>query len=353
MEKYIILNKKIWFIIIIIISLISVFLKILAIDKFEFDSKNILDIEKSFRMVDNISISGSFESAGLIYYFINIFNLNSIEEWAIYISILFIFINFKIVENIKIIKVKNFLFLLISLFLWYIIAAGITKEVIQSIYFIIIYIIIKHKRITRNYKCLFSVVLLCISAILFREYYVLVAFFTLIMYIIYINLRKKVYSKKKMYIISQLYIFFVIGIFLFIISYIFPEEYERIIYLRSLGYAYLEEVGTDSLIKNLIDGDNIYIYIINYIINYIRILIPIDLVIIGKLYYIPFIIYQIILVYFYIKNISIIKVLDDNKFLSITIMTAFFMVSAFMEPDYGSWIRHQTACYYLIVLLLE
>lgn len=39
MEKYIILNKKIWFIIIIIISLISVFLKILAIDKFEFDKK--------------------------------------------------------------------------------------------------------------------------------------------------------------------------------------------------------------------------------------------------------------------------------------------------------------------------
>ncbi|MBM6651307.1 hypothetical protein [Megamonas funiformis] len=353
MERYIILNKKIWFFIVFIISLLGVFLKLLMIDKFIFDSETVLAFEQYFRATESFVVSGSFEFAGFIYYFINIFNLNNIEEWVIYIAVLFMFINFFVVKNIKRIKLKNFLFLLMCLLLWYLIVAGITKEVIQSVYFIIIYIIIKYLKIKPFFKMICSVIVIYISSILFREYYILIAFFSLILYIFYDNLRKKKYNKKKTYIISQLYGILLVVIFLFAISYIYPKEYEIIIYLRSLGYAYLENIGTDSLIKNLIDGDNIYIYILNYIINYIRFSIPIDLFVIGKIYYIPFIIYQISILYFYTKNIAIIGRLNDEKFLSLIIITAFFLVSVFMEPDYGSWIRHQTACFYLVILLLE
>lgn len=352
----ILLNKKIWCIILIAIILVSLVIKeIFFAGKMIGTSEDLLSFARYGDTSGVIDDDTSYEALSLFYY-INIFDINSVFGWSFYISCIFFFINILLLKNIQEIKLNKFLLLLTSIILWYLFGAGLTKEVIQTLFYFCIYIlIINNNRYLNNKLCIkviLGAVLLYISSIIFRPYFSLVALFTIIVYILCLMLRKiKLKSKNNViFLLGSCFIF--VYIFLILISIIMPLEYDFIINLR---IRYLLALGetTDSFIENLIIGDGILIYMINYIINYFRLLIPIELLLVGKLYYLPFIVYQICFFYYYIKSIFNLNKISNNKFISLIFITSFLMVSTMMEPDFGSWVRHQSACYMLFIALLK
>lgn len=351
------LNKKVWLCIILIISLISLAIRYtIFTEKYFIDSNGLMSIERNLNITGMLPVDeGSFQSAAIFFYYINFFDLNSLMEWTIYISILFFLINFYLVKDIKLIELKKFLLLITGLLLWYLFSAGITKEIIQSLFFIIVYMVICSDKIKYTWiKFLIGIIIIYFSSILFREYFILMAVFAIYIYIISIMLKKKNLSPKYYYIWMIIFSMILVTFFLFVISIILPEEYSFIMILRTdYYYTQMMEVGTDSLITSLIPGEGLFIYMINYIITYFRLLIPIELLFNIKIQYIPFVVYQLSFTYYYIKNISMMNIIDDKKFIALVFLTAYILVSAIMEPDFGSWVRHQTATYSLMLILLK
>lgn len=355
MKYKIILNKKIWIFFIIFISLISISIRyIFLTDKFFFDSLALLALERDFSITGNFQ-DGSFGVTAMLFSYINFFNFKSLLEWSVYITVIFGIINFILLRKIYIIGLKKFIILVIGLLLWYLFAAGITKEVVQTLFYFCIYFFIVNNIIFKSVysKVFVGIIILWISSICFREYYILTAFFSGIIYLIYYFIKKKNIEGLKSHIFSISMYLIVLFLFLSVAEVVFFEDYSAIINLRSVGYQYLIELGTDSFINNVIEGDGIYIYILNYIINYFRLLLPIELLFGGKIYYIPFVIYQIAFTYYYIKNIGNLRKITNEKFICMIFLTSFIMVATMMEPDFGSWVRHQSACYMLFISLLK
>lgn len=351
------LNKKVWLCIILIISLISLAIRYtIFTEKFFVDSLMMLSMERNLNITGRLPLEdGSYQSAAIFFYYINFFDLDSFMQWSVYISIIFFFINFYLVKDIKLIELKKFLLLITGLLLWYLFSAGITKEVIQSLFFITVYMLICSDKIKYKWiKFLIGIIIIYFSSILFRKYFILMAIFAIYIYIISTVLKKKNLSPKYYYIWMNIFSMILVTFFLFIISVILPEEYSFIMVLRTdYYYTQLMEAGTDSLITALVPGESLFIYMVNYIITYFRLLIPIELLFNIKIQYIPFVVYQLSFTYYYIKNISMMNIIDDKKFIALVFFTSYILISAIMEPDFGSWVRHQTAMYSLFLLILK
>lgn len=355
MKYKVILNKKIWVLYLILISIIAISIRyVFLTDKFFLDSLGLLSLEKNFSLTGSVE-PGTFGVTAMLFSYINFFDFKSLFEWSVFITIIFGIINFILLRKIYIIELKNFIIISIGIFLWYLFAAGITKEVVQTLFYFCIYFFIANNMFFKSVysKVIVGIIILFISSICFREYYILTAFFSGIVYLIYHFIRKKHIEGLKGYIFSIIVFLIVLVVFLNIAKVIYFEGYSIIINLRSEGYQYLIELGTDSFINNIIEGNSIFIYILNYIINYFRLLLPVELLFGGKIYYIPFVIYQIAFTYYYIKNIFNLNKINREKFVCMIFLTSFIMVVTMMEPDFGSWVRHQSACYMLFINLLK
>ena len=355
MNQKVIINKNIWILIISLIAILAIVIRYtLFTDKFFGISIGLLSWLKAGAPSYN-TVYDSEGYAGLtLFYYIDFFNMETLIEWSIYISIIFIFVNIFLLKNIKLIALNKFLIILTSIMLWDLFAAGLTKEVIQTVFYLIIYYIITNKLIKKTgTKVILSSIVLYISSIYFRPYYILVAFFSIVVYGINSYLRRKTLKPVLYYIYSLILYLICIGIFLQIVSLTMPIEYSMITELRNSTGRLLLGENTDSFIDNVFIGNGLLVYMLNYFIIYLRLLFPIELLVGGKLYYIPFIIYQLSFSYFYIKNICRLKKLNDIKFVSLIFITSFILVSVMFEPDFGSWVRHQSACYMLLIILLR
>lgn len=343
------LNLNIWAIILIFVTIISLVIRYsLMTDKFFIDSLKILAMEQTGSYIE-----GSFGVSARFFSWLNIFEIDDLFGWSVYISLIYFYINLWIVKDIKVINIAFFFFLLLSIFLWYLFSVGITKEVIQGLFYLSIYILcVNGEWIKNDIKIFIGSIVLLFSALVFREYYILTAFFSIVIGLILSNMRGGIL--KRYCSVMHIYFFSLISVmvFLYIASIVFPGGYERIVTLRNTHNMYL--VGyTDTFIADVFANptNSVAIYMGNYIVNFMRLLLPIELLFIGKFYYFPFLVYQFMFTWFYYKSLKNIKALSNASFLSLIFLTSFLIVSAMMEPDFGSWARHQSVCWMLGITL--
>jgi len=93
----------------------------------------------------------------------------------------------------------------------------------------------------------------------------------------------------------------------------------------------------------------------NYFINLVRVLFPIELIFKG-VKYIPFILYQIYITISLIKKVSKIRNSEytNRDTLLLAIFIAYLLVASLYEPDFGSFIRHEsTLSFIMFDLFLE
>ena len=335
----------------ILISIIplSIFVKIVQYNflpsKYFFDSGRILRL-MSNRGVNAISFSGdAFNNSALLFKNINFFNLTTLLEWSILIAfitdifLLYYFLRNKINSKFELIVTYSFLGLL-NLYVF-----NLSKEIIQFVIFTFICLVIKNERIKMQMKYALICIMLILESVFFRTYYVLMAVLfisiSIIFYVYFKSNRKAGFSK-----ISFLVIIALIGIYIFLIicEYLMPEEYQELLQVRN--HMTLGRIGDDSaqtLILNLIpDNGNKLLFIVNYFINFVRILFPVELIVKGVYYWI-FIGFQLLCTYCLFKKLKYYKILSVKEKMCLCLILAYYVTGVFFEPDFGSFVRHEAA----------
>jgi cell division protein FtsW (lipid II flippase) len=81
-------------------------------------------------------------------------------------------------------------------------------------------------------------------------------------------------------------------------------------------------------------------------------LVPVELLTKG-MQYIPFLFFQLaVTVYLAGLFVHVDEIEDENQFLALSIFLGYFLASAIFEPDFGSWVRHESATFPVLHLLV-
>lgn len=285
-------------------------------DKYFYDSKTILNMIKMKDFYD-----GSGDSNGLTAYIFSFIPIKKLRDYNIFLYLIFIgfFFNFllKVPRTIKF-YILNFMYLFLSII--YLLRPG--KEFLQLVMLGFCYFY-------RKYIPLFLIV----GGIIFRQYLILQAG-------IYIGIWILVNKKNKK-------IWFIVLLILFVLLNIkFPELIFKIFSVRDGVNKYrIDSVDAKTIILNIFQGKSIMFYYINYLINFFRLLFPIELIL-KNIKYIPYIVFQIWL------SLKLWNWRKKLKHEYVILLYSYILVSILFEPDFGSFLRH-TVPYFIFILYLE
>jgi hypothetical protein len=138
-------------------------------------------------------------------------------------------------------------------------------------------------------------------------------------------------------------------VLLIVASLVLPSAYQSLVSVRDETAA--SRVGSEdaqTVIVNLLAGTDVLSSAINFVINAFRMLFPIELLTKGLLY-IPFVLFQVLLTFQYFKRLPQVEQLQQGRhYLAFCLFTAYLIVSFFFEPDFGSWVRHESCTFVLI-----
>lgn len=332
------------FLIIYVSFIVKIFQHTLLPEKYFYDSKGIL-----FFMKGNYVGDKSFNFTAKVFDTINIFKFDKLIEWSIFISIIFtVMLFFCLIKN-KEYNLKQYIFIYSSVALLNIYVFNLSKDIIQFVFFLLIYIVILNKKFSNKNKVFIVSIILIYEAINFRVYYIIMAMLIITIYLLYSKFTKNKSIKDKGIknkIIIPLFIIFFIEIFL--VQFLSSESYNMILNARfSVNEVRIGVIDVATMINDLLgENTNYLIFICNYIINSFRMMLPFELII-KSFKYIPFVIYQLFIT---INILNLSKKLNDNNILVFAIIVSFMMISIIFEPDFGSFIKHESS---LILLLLE
>lgn len=349
MKKYTRNNLLLILILIIEIIFVKLFVYNILPEKYRYDSGHIIEVMRGKSDADK-----SYKATADFYNAINIFGIDNIYNWNIFIgffSIIFIVLLIRGKEY----NFNQFIFIFCSVFFLNIYTFVLGKELIQIIFYLIIYLIIlsKMKEWKKNIA-IFTIFI--IESIFFRVYYLIIG--SLFIFLSYSGKIKPILNKKK----SLVKIIFFTIIFMVIESYILSivskENYNSLVLAREgVNIFRIHDLDATSIINNVLPNSNIIYFFINTTINILRILFPIELLF-KSINYLPFIIYQTYITYtltMYVKK-NIInnknKILNKNNLDSMFyIIISFLTVASIFEPDFGSLIRHESVLFMFILAI--
>ncbi len=300
------------------------------------------------------NLDGSYRFAAWLFGKINIFHFATLSQWAIGFAVVFgvILCRFIKKESGKI-DILTSVYLIASIFLIGIYVLNISKDVIQLAIFFIVYLLASNRIVKNNYiKVAFCSVAFLIESQIFRRYYVLMAVFCpLLFYMLGGNRygeKREVLKREESKGILRIIILIIIILFIFMIlarSYL-PEEYEQLTTIRAVvNFNREKSIDAKTLILDVYDiNGNLFIWFVNYIINAVRMLFPLELIFKGVKYW-AFVVYQIMITYYILREMKRFNELNSRIQILFCIAVAFILVSFMFEPDFGSWIRHESAAF--------
>lgn len=343
MKKYTRNNLLLILLLIIEIIFVKLFVYNILPEKYRYDSRHVIEAMRGKSDADR-----SYEATADFYNAINIFSFDNIYDWNIFIGL------FSIIFVVRLIGGKEYnlnqsIFIFFSVFFLNIYTFVLGKELIQIVFYLIIYLIILSKM--KDWKkniAIFTVFM--IESIFFRVYYLIIG--SIFMFLSYFGRIKPTSSKKK----SLVKIIFFTIIFMVIESYILSivskENYNSLILAREgVNTFRIYNLDATSIINNVFPNSNIIYFFINTIINILRMLFPIELLF-KSINYLPFVIYQTYITYILTiytkKNIINNKNNLDSMFY---IIISFLTVASIFEPDFGSLARHESALFMFILAI--
>lgn len=307
-------------------------------DKYFYDSVGILSITNSNFMS---YFDHSYLFTGNFFKSINIFGFTTFNEWAISITLIFsIFTSIFLMKYQKI-RLHQALFILITILFNNIYIFRISKDFVQLLFWILIYLIGKSD-LKEWHKNIFIFIIFIFEGINFRSYYMIIG----ILYILlnyFFKTQKKINYKKLVFLLC-----FGIFIGLNILNIIAPSTYNQVVNMRyNQNFLRLDSGDAVTAINDLLPQTSVLNYMINYLLNLFRILFPIELIFKG-IKYVPFIIYQ-----FYFTIMLLLKTKSDWEIrfnnIYLPIIIAYLLVANLFEPDFGSVIRHEAALYFIFL----
>lgn len=314
---------------------IGFLVKILS-DRF-LDKKYFYDTNKIFSLIINNTTTGdkAFDFTKNVF---SIFNLSlSFSDIIIFfVTATIIFLAF-----LKKPPISNNKFFYIILPMWIFIFNiynnTLSKEMIQFFISLLIAFILYTQRKLILINLYLGIILLYFS-FSFRSYLILQL---LVFYALQFVFFKKSDIKNRIIIILMVLVF-VIGF----LSIKCPNLLNSLISARSgVNEFRANDPEANTIINDIIinSNNNVIIFIINSVINIFRFSIPLELLKLFSIKYVFFIVYQLLITFLVLRNVKEYKKLNSKSCLVLFITISVFYIQVIFEPDFGSYLKHQTA----------
>ena len=316
--------------------------------KYFFDSSRMLSMSTGSN--DMQAWGDAYEIVADLFRKINFLGYTSLQDWAYTLVFIFIFIMFFMLIRLNEPDKLQLFFIFCSVGLLNIYIFNISKDVIQYGIFFLMYIVIINKKLPKILKVLLCFYIFWWESSFFRSYYILMGILFILLYMIIKTVQFKVKKVNKKILISIFIIIFIsMYALIYVSQFISYEDYERLINIRYT----VPNQGAVSAINNWIDDrGSLSLYMVNYIINAVRMMFPVELLLNGP-FYMPFVVYQGFILYYLIKTIGILnKNTNEIVVLALSSFIAYLLVSFTFEPDFGSFVRHEAATFPILHLIV-
>lgn len=319
--------------------------------KYFFDSWRMIDMlvngEKS-----TIAWSG-YQQAVDFHKAINIFHFNTINQFSTFYGLIMTIVIMFIVSKTREMDFMDSLFTLMATGVLNIYVFCINKEMIQILYFILIYIIITSPIKNTMLKLIGCVAVYYWESTSFRSYYIIMAAMSVLLYFVFTWLKRRNKVTKLMIVTTVIICFVGVFAFFYASSFVAHDDYIDALNVRDGSTSTIKaQGGASSAIYNPIEvNGNLGTFMIDYVINAFRMMIPIELLFKSP-GYAPFFIYQIFILIYLFKALANIKTMDKKMVVALSCFVAFFFGSVVFEPDFGSWVRHEATTFPVFQLLV-
>lgn len=88
----------------------------------------------------------------------------------------------------------------------------------------------------------------------------------------------------------------------------------------------------------------------DYIINAVRMMMPVELLMKSP-GYAPFFVYQIFILMYLFRTVKNLRQIDNKMVVVLSCFVAYFFGSVVFEPDFGSWVRHEATTFPVMQLM--
>ncbi len=342
-------NKNVFAFLVIIAAIMGKLVEELLLpDNYFYDSNRInatvVDINYEDRWY-----TGSYKVAVDFFRSINVFGFTERVQWSILVGIVLSVAVIIMSRKCDGLDTVQIVFGAMCVALCNIYVFNICKDAIQFLIFILIFIVVSIQKLPIWVKAIVTALLLRWESEVYKSYYIIMAFFFVVIFIAFSIIRRK---KKKLKLIHYLIIvvglFAMVYVFLLAARSMYPKDYNDIMGARS----YSNQQGQTTAIEEVYEHNgNLNTFFIDYLIDSVRMMIPVELVNLGVFYW-PFFIFQIFMIFYLIRGIKNMDQLDDKSFIGLCVFLAYFLGSVLFEPDFGSFVRHEAATLPIIMLMV-
>lgn len=332
--------------------LAKIILHLFLPEKYFYDSWRMLDMLNNGEKAT--SAWGGYQTAVDAHKSLNIFNLTSFEQFSVLYGIVMTIVVLIIVSRTKEMDRMQVIFTLMAVGILNIYVFVINKEMIQIVYFLAIYIIISLPINNNLIKVLGCAGIFYLESINFRAYYIIMACLVVGVYLIFTWLRSLSQITKIHIFLTIVACFLMVFIFFYLSSFVSPQDYKDALSARDGSTQTVDnasEGGATSAIRNPIEvNGNLGVFFYDYVINAVRMMMPVELLIKNPGYF-PFVVYQVFILIYVIKTLKNIKKLDKKILVALSCFIAYFLGSVVFEPDFGSWTRHEATTFPVLQML--
>ena len=293
--------------------------------------------------------TGSYKVAADFFRKINVFDFTERIQWSILLGVVLTIATIILFKKCEGLDTKQIIFGSMCVALCNIYVFNISKDALQFGIFILIFIVVSIKKLPIWIKALAAGLLLYWESNVYKSYYIIMAFFFMVIFIAFSIIRVK---KKRLrwfqYLVVVVGLFAMVYVFLFSARALFPKDYDDIMDARN----YSNQQGQTTVIQEPFEHNgNLNIFFTDYMIDSVRMMFPFELVQIGA-FYVPFFAFQVFLLFYLVRGIKYMDELDDKSFIGLCIYLAYFLGSVLFEPDFGSFVRHEAATLPVIILMV-
>lgn len=318
-------------------------------DKYFYDSNriNAMVVDPNYKEAWN---TGSYLRARDFFRSINIFGFTERIQWSILLGIILtiiVFIMFRVA--CREMDFNQVIFGAMCIALCNIYVFNISKDSLQFGIFFLIFVFVSIKKLPLIIKAIGAGLLLYWESNVYKDYYIIMAFFFMVIFIAFSIIRIK---KKRLrwfqYLIVIVGLFAMVYVFLFSARSLFPDDYQEIMEARE----YSSHQGQTTVITEVYEHNgDLNTFFLDYIIDSARMMVPFELIKIGA-FYLPFFVFQIYMFFYLVRGVKHMDELDDKSFIGLCIFLAYFLGSVLFEPDFGSFVRHEAATFPIIILMV-
>lgn len=299
-----------------------------------------------FALLTDEGSSVATGNAAWLFHFFKYLGISTYTEYEVVITVLWnILLIILLQKAADILTTEQTFFVVLSIAVLNIFDFNLAKEPMQMLYFVALYYVILSPRHSITTKYVLSCIVLLLSVLTYRSYYILVLFFAMeVAFIFHILINNSRRANYKDILLIAIILVATYYILLRICQVVSPTTFAELYRVRNRSSTAASDM------RVIFHSSNLVVFCIDYLIMIVRMMFPVELLRLG-VKYAPYTLYQIVISTSVLRAIRNVKQNTAEQNLALYLYLGFLLASGTFEPDFGSWVRHEAVCFPLFLII--